>query len=62
MPQTASLKPRPKVAAAGAGGVGATLLVTLANALGLDLPTEAAAAIVALIAFLAGYFKTEARP
>lgn len=52
------LAPVPKVAAAGAGGTAATLLVTLANALGLDLPPEVAAAIVAVAAFAAGYLKS----
>lgn len=59
--QTTSATPRPKVIAAGAGGTGATLLVALANALGLELPAEVAGAIVTLAAFAAGYLRTEAR-
>jgi hypothetical protein len=49
--------PTPKVAAAGLGGAGAFLLVTVANAVGLDLPPEVAGAVVALVSFAAGYLK-----
>jgi hypothetical protein len=52
-----STKPVPKVAAAGSGGVAATLLITLAQALGVELPPEVAAGIVAVVAFAAGYLK-----
>jgi hypothetical protein len=52
-----SKAPRPKVAAAGAGGAFATVLVVIANAAGVDLPPEAASGIVAVVAFAAGYLK-----
>jgi type III secretion system FlhB-like substrate exporter len=50
-------KPVPKVAAAGSGGVAATVLITIAAQFGIDLPPEVAAGIVALVAFAAGYLK-----
>lgn len=53
----ATKRPVPKVAAAGAGGLGAFLLVTVANALGLDMPPEVASAVVAVVSFAAGYLK-----
>lgn len=56
----ARLRPRPKVAAAGAGGGAVTLIILIAAQLGLDLPPEVASAIVAIISFGAGYFKSEA--
>lgn len=56
MPPT-SLKPTPKVAAAGLGGATAIVLVAVANAAGLDLPPEAASAVVALLSFGAAYWK-----
>ncbi len=52
-----AVKPTPKVTAAGAGGSAGVLLVAVANALGLDLPPEVAAAIVAVVSFVAGYVK-----
>lgn len=52
-----SKTPEPKVAAAGAGGAFATVLVVIANALGLDLPPEVASGLVAIVAFVSGYFK-----
>ena len=54
---TTSPRPVPKVAAAGAGGTLATLLITLAQALGLHLAPEAAGAIVALVSFASGYLR-----
>ncbi len=57
MPATPNPAPVPKVKAAGAGGIAATLLISLAGLLGVDLPPEIAAAIVAVAAFLAGYLK-----
>lgn len=56
-PAPASKAPTPKVAAAGTGGAAAAVLVTIAQAFGVDLPPEAAAGIVALVAFAAGYLK-----
>lgn len=55
------LKPVPKVAATGYSAVAGTILVIIANALGLDLPPEAAAGIVALIAFVGGFIKKDRR-
>lgn len=52
-----SKTPEPKVAAAGAGGAFATVLVVVANALGLNLPPEVASGAVAVVAFAAGYVK-----
>lgn len=54
-----SLAPTPKVAAAGLGGAFGTVLVVIANAVGLDLPPEAASAIVVLFSFGAGYLKRD---
>ena len=53
------LKPAPKVAAAGAGGVFASLLVIIANSIGLDLPPEVAAGVVTVVSFAAGYLKRD---
>lgn len=50
-----SAKPVPKVAAAGTSGAAATVLVWIADAVGLDLPPAVAAALVTLAAFAAGY-------
>lgn len=52
-----SRKPVPKVAAAGIGGALAAILVAVANALGLDLSPEVAAAVVTVVSFGAGYLK-----
>lgn len=57
-----SLKPVPKVAAAGAGGVFASLLIIIANGLGLDLPPEVAAGIVTVVTFAAGYLMPDKKP
>lgn len=56
-----SLKPVPKVAAAGIGGAATGVVVVIANALGLDLPPEAAATIVWLGSLGAGYLKRDKR-
>jgi len=53
-------KPTAKVAAATTAGAAATVLIAVANAAGLDLPPEAAAALVTLGAFAAGYVKRSA--
>lgn len=50
-------KPVPKVAAAGSGGAAATVLIAVAAQLGIDLPPEVAAGVVAIVAFAAGYLK-----
>jgi uncharacterized protein (DUF697 family) len=55
-------KPTPKVAATGIAGIAATVLVIIADALGLNLPPEVAAAVVAAIAFAAGYLKKGRKP
>jgi hypothetical protein len=55
--QSPTRKPVPKVAAAGTTGAATTALVAIAQALGVDLPPEAAAGLVALAAFAAGYLR-----
>ena len=57
-----SLKPRKKIAAAGAGGTFAALLVVAAHAVGLDVPLDVAAYIEAgaIAAFASGYAKSDA--
>jgi hypothetical protein len=52
-----SLKPVPKVKAAGVGGAAAFLLIYVASLLGVDLPNEVAQAIVLVAAFAGGYIK-----
>lgn len=54
-----TLKPVPKIAAAGVSGALTTVLVYVANAAGLDLPPEAASAIVLLGTLAGGYFKRD---
>ncbi len=51
------VKPVPKVAAAGAGGAAAIVLVYVFNLLGVELTPEVAAAVTTLLAFAAGYLK-----
>lgn len=55
-------KPVPKVAAAGGGGLAATVLIAIAKQAGLELPEEVAAGIVAIVAFGAGYLKKDKGP
>jgi hypothetical protein len=57
-----TLTPTPKVTAAGGGATGATLLIIVAAQFDIDLPPEAAAAIVGLVAFLAGYLQPNRTP
>ena len=54
-----SKMPVPKVAAAGIGGAVTTLVVWGLQAFGVEVPPEAAVAIGALAAFIAGYLKSE---
>lgn len=56
-----SLRPVPKVAAAGAGGLTATVLIFVAALVDVELSGEAAAGIVALASTLAGYAKRDKR-
>ena len=51
--------PTRKVSAAGMSGALATVVITLAAQWGIDISAEAAAAIVTLAAFAAGYFRRE---
>lgn len=51
--------PTQKVTAATAAGAASVLVVFIAGALGVDLSPEAGAAIATLLAFAAGYLKTE---
>lgn len=52
-----SAVPVPKVAAAGIGGAGATILVWALELAGVDVPPGVAAAFASVIAFVAGYLK-----
>lgn len=56
-PASSSKLPVPKVAATGAAAAAATVLVFIAQRAGADLPPEIAAAIVAVVAFAAGWIK-----
>lgn len=51
------MKPRPKVAAAGIAGACTVILVWLAGLAGVEVPSEVASALTALLAFAAGYLK-----
>ena len=53
------LTPTPKVAAAGTGGALSIVLIYLLAQVGVDLPPEVAAAAATLVAFAAGYLRTE---
>jgi hypothetical protein len=53
------MAPRPKVAAAGAAGAVTVILVWVAGLFGLEVPSEVASAFTALIAFAAGYLRSE---
>lgn len=55
----ASKKPVPKITAAGVSGAITTLLVVVANAVGLDLPPEAASALVLLGTLAGGYWESD---
>lgn len=50
------MKPKPKVKAAGIGGIVATLVLLV---FGVDIGPEVAAAITTLVTFVAGYLKSE---
>lgn len=54
-----TLKPVPKIAASIVSGALTTILVFVANAVGLDLPPEAASAIVLLGTLAGGYLKAD---
>lgn len=51
--------PNPKVAATAIAGAVTVILVWIAGLFGLDVPPEVASAVTALIAFAAGYIKTD---
>jgi hypothetical protein len=52
------LTPTPKVAAAGAGGIAATIIIFVCKRfLKVDVPPDVAAAVVAVVAFAAAYIK-----
>lgn len=57
----ADLKPSPKVAAAGAAGSAAIVIVWIASLFGLDVPEPVATAIGVLIAVGAGYLKSDGK-
>lgn len=52
-----SLKPVPKVQAAGVGGAATLLLIYGASLVGIELPEAVAGALIVVGSFLAGYFK-----
>lgn len=52
-----SAKPVPKVAAAGIAGAAMTLIIFAAQMFGFPMPETVAAAVVTIVAFVAGYFK-----
>jgi hypothetical protein len=52
-------EPRPKVAAAGAAGGLVTVLMFLAPLVNVEVPAEVAAALATVLAFAAGYLRTE---
>lgn len=52
---TTDLAPTRKVSAAGVGGSAGIVLVWVLGQLGIDMPVEVAGAVVALLAFGAGY-------
>lgn len=57
--QEPSAAPYPKVAAAGAAGALATILVFVLTAAGVDVPAEVGAALATVLAFAASYLKSE---
>ena len=57
--EQATNTPTAKVAAAGGGGAAALVLVFVAGQFGVEMPPEVAAALAALGAAVAGYFKRE---
>jgi hypothetical protein len=57
-----TLKPTNKVSAATAAGAASILLVFVLGELGVDLTSEAAAAVATLLAFAGGYFTRERVP
>jgi len=54
-----SNRPDRKVAAAGVAGAATVLIVFILGQFGVEIPESVGAAITALLAFLAGYFKRE---
>lgn len=59
-PEKDSLKPTPKVAAAGIAGAVTVLVVFAVNLIwpDVEIPNEVAAAFTAIVAFAAGYIKS----
>lgn len=49
----------PKIAASGAAGAITVLLVYLCSVAGIEIPNEVAAAITVIIAFAAGYLRSQ---
>jgi hypothetical protein len=58
-PRVPGNRPVPKVEAAGIAGAAATVLVFIAAQAGVDLTAEVAAAVTALLAFAAGYVRSD---
>jgi hypothetical protein len=51
------MKPQPKVAAGGAAGAVATIVVFVLGQAGVDVTPEVAAALATIISFAAGYLR-----
>lgn len=51
--------PTPKIAAVGITGAVALIIVWVAGLFGLEVPAEVAAAFTVVLAFVAGYIKTD---
>lgn len=49
----------PKVAASGIAGALTVVLVYVLSLVGVDVPTEVAAAVTVIIAFVAGYLRSQ---
>lgn len=58
---TRSLVPTGKVTAAGAGGAAGLVVVWVVSLFGLEMPGPVGAAVATLLAFAAGYLKSDPR-
>lgn len=56
-----TMKPTPKVAAAGATGAAVVVLVWVASLFGLEVPGYVGTALGVLLGTAAGYFKSDGR-
>lgn len=55
-------RPKTKTGAGGVAGAASTLLIFILERLGVDMPADAAAAIVVLVSFLVAHYSPEAQP